>query len=105
MGWRLWLAILQRELRAIKDATRSSIVEHTSYPPISRSVSADTPQAGSVLPSNNFSVSIDCDSLDEAERLFTALTKRVPLPFKQALFPLGAVTKACQITLDCSDWG
>jgi PhnB protein len=41
------------------------------------------PQAGSLRPGNNFSVAIDCDSLDEADRVFAALSRdgeiRMPL--------------------------
>ena len=46
-------------------------------------MASDTPQAGSLQPGNNFSVAIDCDSLDEAECLFAALSRdgeaRMPL--------------------------
>jgi len=46
-------------------------------------MASDTHQAGSLRPGNNFSVSIDCESLDEIERLFTALSRsgeiRMPL--------------------------
>jgi len=44
---------------------------------------SDTPQVGSLRTGNNVSVSIDCDSLDEIERLFASLSRggdiRMPL--------------------------
>jgi PhnB protein len=46
-------------------------------------MASDTPQPGSLQPGNNFSVSIHCDSLEEAERFFAALSRggveRMPL--------------------------
>jgi PhnB protein len=53
-------------------------------------MASDTPQAGSLHPGNNFSVSIDCDSLDEIERLFAALSRNgeVRMPLTDA--PWGA---------------
>ena len=46
-------------------------------------MASDTPQAGSLQPGNNFSVAIDCDSVEEADRLFAALSRggeiRMPL--------------------------
>jgi len=36
-------------------------------------MASDTPPGGSRRAGNNFSISIDCDSLDEIEGLFTAL--------------------------------
>ena len=46
-------------------------------------MASDTPPGGSLRPGNNFFVSIDCDSLDEIERLFIALSQngrvRTPL--------------------------
>lgn len=46
-------------------------------------MASDTPQPGSLRPGNNFSVSIDCDSVEEAELLFSALSRggdiRMPL--------------------------
>jgi PhnB protein len=53
-------------------------------------MASDTPQAGSLQTGNNFSVSIDCDSLDEVERLFVALSRsgEVRMPLTDA--PWGA---------------
>jgi PhnB protein len=46
-------------------------------------MASDTPQVGSLRPGNNFSVSIQCDSVGEIERLFAALGQngqiRMPL--------------------------
>jgi PhnB protein len=46
-------------------------------------MASDAPPGGALRPGNNFSVSIDCDSLEETERVFTALSQsgqvRVPL--------------------------
>ena len=46
-------------------------------------MASDTPQSGSVQAGNNFSVSIDCDSVEEADRVFAALSQggeiRMPL--------------------------
>ena len=46
-------------------------------------MASDTPQAGSLTVGNNFSVAIDCDSVEEADRLFAALSRggeiRMPL--------------------------
>lgn len=46
-------------------------------------MASDTPQAGSLQRGNNFSVAIDCDSVEEADRLFAALSRsgeiRMPL--------------------------
>lgn len=38
-------------------------------------MASDTPQAGSLRAGNNFSVAIDCDSVEEAARLFAALSR------------------------------
>ena len=38
-------------------------------------MASDTPQAGSLQAGNNFSVAIDCDSVEEADRLFAALSQ------------------------------
>jgi len=53
-------------------------------------MASDTPQPGSLRPGNNFSVAIDCGSLDEADRLFAALTRggNVIMPLTDA--PWGA---------------
>ena len=53
-------------------------------------MASDTPQAGSLQPGNNFSVSIDCESLEEIERLFAALSRggNVRMPLTDA--PWGA---------------
>ena len=53
-------------------------------------MASDTPQPGSLRPGNNFSVSIDCDSRDEIELLFTALSQngQVRMPLTDA--PWGA---------------
>jgi len=53
-------------------------------------MASDTPQAGSIRSGNNFSVAIDCDSVDEADRLFTALGRNgeVRMPLTDA--PWGA---------------
>jgi PhnB protein len=53
-------------------------------------MASDAPPGGSLRSGNNFSVSIDCDSLDEIERLFTALSQdgRVRMPL--ANMPWGA---------------
>jgi len=37
-------------------------------------MASDTPQTGSLRPGNNFSIAIDCHSVDEADRLFGALS-------------------------------
>ena len=37
-------------------------------------MASDAPQAGSLRPSNSFSIAIDCDSVDEADRRFGALS-------------------------------
>jgi PhnB protein len=46
-------------------------------------MASDTPQAGSLQSGNNFSVALDCESLDETARLFSALSSggdiRMPL--------------------------
>lgn len=46
-------------------------------------MASDTPQAGSLQVSNNFSVALDCDSVEEADHLFAALSRggeiRMPL--------------------------
>ena len=53
-------------------------------------MASDTPQAGSLRPGNNFSVAIDCDSLDEADRVFSDLSRggAVTMPLTDA--PWGA---------------
>ncbi|HJZ78804.1 MAG TPA: VOC family protein [Pyrinomonadaceae bacterium] len=53
-------------------------------------MASDTPQPESLQPGNNFSVAIDCDSVDQAERLFAALSRggEVRLPLTDA--PWGA---------------
>ena len=53
-------------------------------------MASDSPQPGSVRPGNNFSVAIDCDSLEEADRLFAALSRHgeVRMPLTDA--PWGA---------------
>ena len=53
-------------------------------------MASDAPQAGSLKPGNNFSIAIDCDSVDEADRLFAALSRRreVRMPLMDA--PWGA---------------
>jgi len=53
-------------------------------------MATDTFQVGSLQPGNNFSVSIDCDSLDEADRLFAGLSRsgEVRMPLTDA--PWGA---------------
>lgn len=53
-------------------------------------MASDTPQAGSVRPGNNFSVAIDCDSLEEADRLFASLSRKgeIRMPLTDA--PWGA---------------
>jgi|SRR5262249_14785740 len=53
-------------------------------------MASDAPQAGSLSFGNNFSISIDCDSLDEIERLFAALSRNgeVRMPLTDA--PWGA---------------
>jgi len=53
-------------------------------------MASDTPQAESLHPGSNFSVCIDCESLDEAERLIAALSRggEVRLPLMNA--PWGA---------------
>jgi PhnB protein len=53
-------------------------------------MASDTPQPGSLRPGNNFSVSLDCDSRDEIESLFTALSQngQVRMPLTDA--PWGA---------------
>jgi len=46
-------------------------------------MASDTPQAGSLRAGNNFSVAIDCESVEEADRVFAALSRggeiRMPL--------------------------
>jgi PhnB protein len=46
-------------------------------------MASDTPQSGSLKPGNNFSVSIDCESIAEIDSIFAALseggTVRMPL--------------------------
>jgi PhnB protein len=46
-------------------------------------MASDSPPEGPVKPGNNFSVSIECDSIDEIERLFSAVGEdgkiRLPL--------------------------
>ena len=46
-------------------------------------MASDTPQAGSLRTGNNSSIAIDCDSAEEADRLFGALSRggeiRMPL--------------------------
>ena len=39
-------------------------------------MASDTPPGSSLRPGNNFSVSVDCDSIEEIERLFTTLKER-----------------------------
>lgn len=53
-------------------------------------MASDTPQAGSVRLGNNFSVAIDCDSLEEADRLFASLSWKgeIRMPLTDA--PWGA---------------
>jgi PhnB protein len=53
-------------------------------------MASDTPQPGSLQPGNNISVSIDCDSLGEADRVFAALSRggEVRMPLMDA--PWGA---------------
>jgi PhnB protein len=53
-------------------------------------MASDTPQAGSLTCGNNFSVAIDCDSVEEADRVFAALSLggQVRMPLSDA--PWGA---------------
>ena len=53
-------------------------------------MASDTPQAGSLQPGNNFSAAIDCESVDEADRVFAALSRggQVTMPLMEA--PWGA---------------
>jgi PhnB protein len=59
-------------------------------------MASDSPQPGSLRPGNNFSVSLDCESLDEQERLFNALSRggNVTMPLMDALHH-GAPGSAC----------
>jgi PhnB protein len=54
-------------------------------------MASDTPQSGSIRPGNNFSVAIDCESVEEGDRLFAALGRgggEVRMPMMDA--PWGA---------------
>lgn len=53
-------------------------------------MASDTPEPGSLRAGNNFSVAVECDSPDEADRLFTALSGggEVRMPMMDA--PWGA---------------
>jgi len=54
-------------------------------------MASDTHQPGTLTPGNNFSVSIDCDTVAEAERLFASLSESgiVRMPLTEA--PWGAM--------------
>lgn len=53
-------------------------------------MASDTPHPGSVKPGTNFSVALECESVDEAERVFAALSEggEVRMPLMDA--PWGA---------------
>ena len=54
-------------------------------------MASDTPPGGGSLnPGNNFSVSIDCGSLDEIERLFSALCQNGKVRMPLGNMPWGA---------------
>lgn len=53
-------------------------------------MASDTHQPGSLQPGNNFSVSIDCESLDEIERIFAALSQGGEVRMALADAPWGA---------------
>ena len=53
-------------------------------------MASDAPPGGSLRPGNNFSDSIDCDSPDDIERLFTALSQHGRVRTPLANMPWGA---------------
>jgi PhnB protein len=53
-------------------------------------MASDAPPGVSIRPGNNFSVSLDCDSLEEIERLFTALSQQGRVRTPLANMPWGA---------------
>jgi PhnB protein len=54
-------------------------------------MASDTPAQGSLQRGNNFSVALDCDSRDEIERLFSALSEKGHVTMPLADAPWGAV--------------
>jgi len=53
-------------------------------------MASDAPQAGSLRPGNNFSIAIDCDSVEEADRLFGALSRGGEIRMQLMDAPWGA---------------
>jgi len=53
-------------------------------------MASDTPPGGSLRPGDNFSFSIDCDSLGEIERLFTNLSQKGKVRMPLGNMPWGA---------------